>query len=63
MDKSWIRCTDRSSDVYLKGVESFLQFAFMQSKQENEIPCPCEKCNYVFHKSRDEVKEHLIILG
>ncbi|XP_049399904.1 uncharacterized protein LOC125863991 [Solanum stenotomum] len=63
MDKSCMRCTDRSSDVYLKGVESFLQFAFKQSELEDEIPCPCKKCNNVFHKSRDEVKEHLIIFG
>jgi len=48
MDKSWMRCTDRSSDVYLKGVESFLQFAFKQSELEDEIPCPCKECNNVF---------------
>ncbi|KAH0655576.1 hypothetical protein KY285_030458 [Solanum tuberosum] len=63
MDKFWMRCTDRSSDVYLKGVESFLQFAFKQSELEDEIPCPCKKCNNVFHKSRDGVEEHLIIFG
>ncbi|XP_049353828.1 uncharacterized protein LOC125818345 [Solanum verrucosum] len=63
MDKSWMCCTDRSSDVYLKGVESFLQFAFKQSELEDEIPCSCKKCNNVFHKSRDVVKEHLIIFG
>ncbi|KAH0729988.1 hypothetical protein KY289_001176 [Solanum tuberosum] len=54
MNKSRMRSTDRSSDIYLKEVESFLQFAFKQSELEDENPCPCKKCNNVFHKSRDE---------
>ncbi|KAH0635746.1 hypothetical protein KY289_035661 [Solanum tuberosum] len=50
MDKSWMRCTDRSSDVYLKGVESFLQFAFKQSELEDEIPCPFQGyTRWLFH--------------
>ena len=53
--------TERSSGVYLKEVESFLQFAFKQS--EDGIPCPCKKCTNVLHKSRDGVKEHLINFG
>uniref|UniRef100_A0A3Q7H993 Transposase-associated domain-containing protein n=1 Tax=Solanum lycopersicum TaxID=4081 RepID=A0A3Q7H993_SOLLC len=61
MDKSWMCYTERSSGVYLKEVESFLQFAFKQS--EDGIPCPCKKCTNVLHKSRDGVKEHLINFG
>jgi len=63
MDKTWMRCTDTSSDVYLKGVDNFLQFAFQNSEVEGEIPCPCTQCNNVSNGSRDEVKEHLILFG
>ncbi|KAH0650428.1 hypothetical protein KY284_030340 [Solanum tuberosum] len=63
MDKTWMRCTDTSSDVYLKGVDNFLQFAFQNSEVEREIPCPCTQCNNVSNGSRDEVKEHLILFG
>lgn len=58
-----MRCSDKSSDAYLKGVDNFLEFAFKHSELEGEIPCPCQKCNNVLHKSRDELKEHLIIFG
>ncbi|XP_075089615.1 uncharacterized protein LOC107786374 isoform X4 [Nicotiana tabacum] len=63
MDKTWMRCTDKLSNVYLKGVDDFLQFAFEHTELEGEIPCPCKKCNNVFHKTRDDVREHLIIFG
>nr|XP_033511201.1 uncharacterized protein LOC117275962 [Nicotiana tomentosiformis] len=63
MDKTGMRCNNRLSDVYLKGVEDFLQFAFKHTELEGEISCPCKKCNNIFHKIRDEVKEHLIIFG
>ncbi|KAL3358735.1 hypothetical protein AABB24_015706 [Solanum stoloniferum] len=33
-----MHCTDTSSDVYLKGVDNFLQFAFQNSEVEGEIP-------------------------
>ncbi|KAH0639424.1 hypothetical protein KY290_036691 [Solanum tuberosum] len=38
MDKTWMHCTDTSSDVYLKGVDNFLQFSFQNSEVEGEIP-------------------------
>ncbi|KAM3235957.1 hypothetical protein P3L10_015994 [Capsicum annuum] len=58
MDKSWMRCTDTSSDVYIKGVDNFLQFAFKHSEVDGEIPCPCTLCNNVLNGSRADVREH-----
>ncbi|KAM3287466.1 putative protein isoform X4 [Capsicum chacoense] len=63
MDKSWMRCTDTSSDVYIKGVDNFLQFAFKHSEVDGEILFPCTLCNNVLNGSRADVREHLIISG
>ncbi|KAM3266675.1 putative protein isoform X1 [Capsicum annuum] len=61
MDKSWMRCTDTSSDVYIKGVDNFLQFAFKHSEVDGEIPVPCTQCNNILNGSRADVREHLIL--
>ncbi|KAM3360098.1 hypothetical protein P3S68_019810 [Capsicum galapagoense] len=63
MDKSWMHCTDTSSDVYIKGVDNFLQFSFKHSEVDGETPCPCMLCNNVLNASRADVREHLIIRG
>ncbi|KAF3674951.1 hypothetical protein FXO38_04982 [Capsicum annuum] len=63
MNKSWMRCTDTSRDVYIKGVDNFLQFAFNHSKVDGEIPCPCTLCNNVLNWSRADVREYLILSG
>ncbi|XP_060183139.1 uncharacterized protein LOC132613104 [Lycium barbarum] len=63
MDTTWMRCEDRLSDTYVNGVDSFLEFAFKHSELEGAIPCPCKKCNNVFHWPRGEVRDHLIING
>lgn len=57
-----MRCTDTQSDVYLKRVD-FFQFSFQNSKVEGKIPCACTQCNNVSNRSKDEVKEDLILFG
>ncbi|KAL4366933.1 hypothetical protein GQ457_05G017420 [Hibiscus cannabinus] len=62
MDKSWMSYS-RVSNVYLNGVESFLNLAFATSSQENMILCPCKKCVNINWHVREVVQEHLIVFG
>ncbi|XP_039135718.1 uncharacterized protein LOC120273139 [Dioscorea cayenensis subsp. rotundata] len=62
MDKSWMH-KSRLSNEYAKGVESFLDFAFDKSSEDNMIVCPCVKCANVHWHTREVVEEHLMCDG
>ncbi|KAG8363694.1 hypothetical protein BUALT_Bualt19G0049100 [Buddleja alternifolia] len=62
MDKSWI-ALQRKSDVYLCGIEAFLEFAFRDRPSDSLICCPCEKCMHRYFKSRRDVRDHCFFNG
>ena len=62
MDKNWM-VAPRSSTRYLDGLDFFLNFAFENSAQGNQILCPCKECNNCSWGSRKEVHEHLMCVG
>ncbi|CAO2826248.1 unnamed protein product [Amaranthus hypochondriacus] len=64
MDKSWINM-HRSSDEYIKGVESFLDFAFAHTLDPKVITCPYTKCQVGKNAwfSGDIVTRHLMFNG
>ncbi|CAO2836333.1 unnamed protein product [Amaranthus hypochondriacus] len=64
MDKSWINM-HRTSDEYIKGVESFLDFAFAHTLDPKVIICPCNKCQVGKNAwfNRDTVTRHLMFNG
>ncbi|VVA40571.1 PREDICTED: transposon [Prunus dulcis] len=63
MDKSWIDLTDRSSNQYLNGLESFLDFAFDNSLGDTRIYCPCKKCYNRYFVTREVARAHIIVDG
>lgn len=55
--------SNRFSQPYVDGVDSFIEFASANSGEAVEIKCPCIDCrNYYKHKY-DVVKAHLLIRG
>ncbi|XP_074322988.1 uncharacterized protein LOC141659944 [Apium graveolens] len=58
MDKSWI-FKDRDSLEYEIGVESFLIFAEENSKDPNNIPCPCGHCGNFRKYNVKVIRGHL----
>ncbi|KAG8478881.1 hypothetical protein CXB51_028726 [Gossypium anomalum] len=60
MDKSWMNLSRVSND-YRNGVQTFLNFAFENARQENMILCPCKKCGNINWHFREVVYEHLIV--
>ncbi|XP_039123295.1 uncharacterized protein LOC120259901 [Dioscorea cayenensis subsp. rotundata] len=62
MDKSWMH-KPRLSNEYVEGVESFLDFPFDKSSEDNMIVCPCVKCANVHWHTREVVEEHLMCDG
>ena len=64
MDKSWMYNARRSSRSFVTGVENFLDFAFERSSNsEGNILCPCSRCVNIFHRTRDDVFDHLVCWG
>lgn len=63
LDKSWMDIGNRLDPNYIRGVETFLDFAFQHTKSGNLIYCPCRKCFNGRLKTRDEVREDLIVSG
>lgn len=53
----------RSSSRYLDGLAKFLDFAFQNVAQGDQILCPCKNCNNCSWSKREEVYEHLICDG
>ncbi|KAK5843103.1 hypothetical protein PVK06_005536 [Gossypium arboreum] len=62
MDRTWMNFS-RASNEYQNGVQSFFDFAFHNSSQENMILCPCKKCGNIYWHYREVVYEHLIVDG
>ncbi|KAK5772978.1 hypothetical protein PVK06_049280 [Gossypium arboreum] len=62
MDRTWMNFS-RASNEYQNGVQSFLDFSFQNSSQENMILCPCKKCGNIYWHYREVVYEHLIVDG
>ncbi|XP_028102367.1 uncharacterized protein LOC114301607 [Camellia sinensis] len=64
MDKSWMMIKDRlKSKEYLKGVQSFIEFATKNLGPQDEIRCPCVDCLNDTKFSRHVVRLHLIRRG
>ncbi|XP_021734985.1 uncharacterized protein LOC110701677 [Chenopodium quinoa] len=65
INKDWIDAP-QSAEEYIKGVENFLDFAFLNSTMDTEeddkpeILCPCMKCVYRFWFPKEEIFSHLI---
>ncbi|KAJ1382735.1 Transposase-associated domain [Sesbania bispinosa] len=62
MDKSWM-LEPRSSRGYKDGLKQFLDFAFHNAAQGDQILCPCKNCNNCLWGNREEVYDHLICDG
>ncbi|KAG8381437.1 hypothetical protein BUALT_Bualt06G0121900 [Buddleja alternifolia] len=60
MDKSWINDPNTFSKSYIKGVESFLNFAKENVMGfDNLIHCPCRSCNNTRFKTLEGVRRDL----
>ena len=62
MDKIWM-CQPRSFGRYLDGLNKFLDFAFSNAAQGDQILCSCKNCNNCCWSNRAKVCEHLICDG
>jgi len=63
MDKSWMKETTRSSELYQKGVEEFLRMAGRCVDVDNMVRCPCRDCTNRYHKHIEVVELHLFLYG
>ncbi|XP_057999327.1 uncharacterized protein LOC131178387 [Hevea brasiliensis] len=62
--KGWMDLVgDRLNDVYLRGVEEFLDYAFKKTGRHGEIRCPCVKCSNTYSATREVVGTHLKVYG
>ncbi|KAK8656063.1 hypothetical protein V6N13_108622 [Hibiscus sabdariffa] len=59
MDKTWINLRSRASEEYIRGVTSFLNFAFERT-EDGKIWCPCVNCVNTYRVS---AFDHLICDG
>ncbi|KAM3376105.1 hypothetical protein P3S68_014819 [Capsicum galapagoense] len=60
MDKSWLNISNIADQRYRDGVDSFLNWAFNQSRVNTIIRCPCKKCRTTVFKLRIDVRLHLL---
>ena len=51
------------SAAYLKGVDEFLDFAFVNVVRNGKILCPCVDCNNCVWKDREDVRANVVIQG
>ena len=58
MDKSWMYA-DRRSNGYKLGVDEFCEFALKNSRNNNNICCPCSKCKNEKDFSIKVIRDHL----
>jgi len=63
MDKSWMKETTRSSELYRKGVEEFLRMARRCVDAYNMVRCPCRDCTNRYYKHIEMVELHLFLYG
>ncbi|XP_058006773.1 uncharacterized protein LOC110657485 [Hevea brasiliensis] len=62
--KGWMDLVgDCLNDVYLRGVEEFLDYAFKKTGRRGEIRCPCVKCSNMYSATREVVGTHLKVYG
>ncbi|KAG4980370.1 hypothetical protein JHK82_033609 [Glycine max] len=62
LNKSWRQITtDRTTSLYDKGVQEFLDFAFNNFKKGKLLRCPCRKYRNDLFCDRKVMYEHLII--
>lgn len=58
-NKDWMDLVDdRLNEAYDKGVQSFLNYAFKRTGENNEIRCPCIKCSNTYSGTREIVETH-----
>ncbi|KAF2325401.1 hypothetical protein GH714_027496 [Hevea brasiliensis] len=62
--KGWMDLVgDHLNDIYLRGVEKFLDYAFKKNGMYGEIHCPCVKCSNRYSVTREVVRTHLKVYG
>ncbi|KAF2289302.1 hypothetical protein GH714_034373 [Hevea brasiliensis] len=62
--KGWMDLVgDRLNNIYLRGVEEFLDYAFKKTGTHGEIRCPCVKCSNTYSATREVVGTHLKVYG
>ncbi|XP_057999133.1 uncharacterized protein LOC110673361 [Hevea brasiliensis] len=62
--KGWMDLVgDHLNDIYLRGVEEFLDYAFKKTRMYGEIHCPCVKCSNRYSTTREVVRTHLKVYG
>ncbi|XP_057999322.1 uncharacterized protein LOC131178381 [Hevea brasiliensis] len=62
--KGWMDLVgDRLNDVYLRGVEEFLDYAFKKTGRRGEVRCPRVKCSNTYSATREVVGTHLKVYG
>ncbi|XP_026419993.1 uncharacterized protein LOC113315971 [Papaver somniferum] len=60
MDRSWIRLKDRTSDEYVKGIQSFMAVAMNYTDAKQKTLCPCRSCQNKNPKRKlDLIERHL----
>ena len=63
MEKSWVKIKNRADPTYIRGIDSFLEWAYNQPKAENVIRCPCKGCMNTLFKTRNRIREDLLKKG
>ncbi|CAO2834686.1 unnamed protein product [Amaranthus hypochondriacus] len=66
MDRSWMNhrgINDRKEMTYVRGVNSFLEFAFTNKEVDTKLRCPCLKCNLQLFHDKDTMRIHLVAWG
>ena len=64
MDRSWMYLAPRSSQTFINGVQTFLDFAFERAcVNGGKIKCPCTNCLNMQYQIRQTVLDHLICSG
>lgn len=58
-DKMWMNLPWWHHE-YVKGVNNFIEWAFCNKNQGDQLCCPCRKCVFLRHHTKSVVKDHLI---
>lgn len=56
MDKSWIDIKNRADPIYMRGIDSFLERAYNQTRVIKTIRCPCKRCRNTEFRLRNDVR-------
>jgi len=63
MDKKWLNINNKADQVYIKGVDGFLEWAYSQPRVNGMIRCPCKLCVNTKFKHRNKVRRDLLKKG